>query len=190
MCALGWSFKGNYSANPAAVPVGRRADRAGGFPRFAHHSLSDNGRRARRHTAESVRKIDAAVKQQNAAAAGSRAKEDLEAAHRVEPVSIEVGLGLAGLVAGGINRRCSTGGRDSQAIGHQPRLYASAGSSHRQSVAALPRIHDPAQGNGAVTLRTAARQRIGHTHRKSRQDLPGPTNKRARVWFTRAVGAQ
>ena len=45
-------------------------------------------------------KADAAVKQQTLAPA-SPAKENLETMLRVEPVSIEVGLGLAGLVAGG-----------------------------------------------------------------------------------------
>jgi flagellar biosynthesis protein FlhA len=47
-------------------------------------------------------KSDAAVKQQTLAAAPT-AKENLETMLRVEPVSIEVGLGLAGLVAGGTN---------------------------------------------------------------------------------------
>jgi len=45
-------------------------------------------------------KTDASVKQQTLAAAAP-AKENLETMLRVEPVSIEVGLGLAGLVAGG-----------------------------------------------------------------------------------------
>jgi flagellar biosynthesis protein FlhA len=45
-------------------------------------------------------KTDAAVKQQTLAAPVT-AKENLETMLRVEPVSIEVGLGLAGLVAGG-----------------------------------------------------------------------------------------
>ena len=45
-------------------------------------------------------KSDAAVKQQTLAAPVT-AKENLETMLRVEPVSIEVGLGLAGLVAGG-----------------------------------------------------------------------------------------
>jgi flagellar biosynthesis protein FlhA len=47
-------------------------------------------------------KADAAVKQQTLAAP-SAAKENLDTMLRVEPVSIEVGLGLAGLVAGGAN---------------------------------------------------------------------------------------
>ncbi|MGA3024963.1 MAG: flagellar biosynthesis protein FlhA [Bryobacteraceae bacterium] len=47
-------------------------------------------------------KSDAAVKQQTLAAPAT-AKENLETMLRVEPVSIEVGLGLAGLVAGGTN---------------------------------------------------------------------------------------
>ncbi|MGA2183745.1 MAG: flagellar biosynthesis protein FlhA [Bryobacteraceae bacterium] len=47
-------------------------------------------------------KSDAAVKQQTLAAPVT-AKENLETMLRVEPVSIEVGLGLAGLVAGGAN---------------------------------------------------------------------------------------
>ena len=45
-------------------------------------------------------KADASVKQQTLATAAP-AKENLETMLRVEPVSIEVGLGLAGLVAGG-----------------------------------------------------------------------------------------
>ncbi len=47
-------------------------------------------------------KADAAVKQQTLAAPVV-AKENLDTMLRVEPVSIEVGLGLAGLVAGGAN---------------------------------------------------------------------------------------
>jgi flagellar biosynthesis protein FlhA len=47
-------------------------------------------------------KTDASVKQQTLAAPVTT-KENLETMLRVEPVSIEVGLGLAGLVAGGAN---------------------------------------------------------------------------------------
>jgi len=47
-------------------------------------------------------KADAAVKQQTLGPTAP-AKENLETMLRVEPVSIEVGLGLAGLVAGGTN---------------------------------------------------------------------------------------
>ncbi len=45
--------------------------------------------------------IDTAVKKETAAAAAVPVKENLETLLKVEPVSIEVGLGLASLVAGG-----------------------------------------------------------------------------------------
>jgi flagellar biosynthesis protein FlhA len=49
------------------------------------------------------RKTDAADKKLAAATPASPAKENLEALLKVEPISIEVGLGLASLVAGGTN---------------------------------------------------------------------------------------
>src|SRR5579875_214549 len=50
------------------------------------------------------KKADAAVKEQaTASAAAPPPKENLEALLKVEPISIEVGLGLASLVAGGAN---------------------------------------------------------------------------------------
>ncbi len=45
--------------------------------------------------------VDTAVKKETALAAASPAKENLETLLKVEPVSLEVGLGLASLVAGG-----------------------------------------------------------------------------------------
>ena len=47
------------------------------------------------------KKVDAAVSNEAATAGIAPAKEDLESLLRVEPLAIEVGLGLAGLVAGG-----------------------------------------------------------------------------------------
>ncbi len=47
------------------------------------------------------KKTDSAVKKQTSAAAAIPSKESLDTLLKVEPVSIEVGLGLASLVAGG-----------------------------------------------------------------------------------------
>lgn len=47
------------------------------------------------------KKIDTAVKKETAAAAAAPIKENLDTLLKVEPVSLEVGLGLASLVAGG-----------------------------------------------------------------------------------------
>jgi len=47
------------------------------------------------------KKIDRSVKEEAAAAPSLAPKDDLESLLRVEPLAIEVGLGLAGLVAGG-----------------------------------------------------------------------------------------
>ncbi len=47
------------------------------------------------------KKIDTAVKKETAAAAAIPAKENFDTVLKVDPVSIEVGLGLASLVAGG-----------------------------------------------------------------------------------------
>src|SRR5579884_12451 len=49
------------------------------------------------------KKIDAGVKSQAQIAAPAQAKDNIETLLRVEPVAIEVGLGLASLVAGGLN---------------------------------------------------------------------------------------
>jgi len=49
------------------------------------------------------KKIDAGVKSQAQIAAPAQAKDSIETLLKVEPVAIEVGLGLAGLVTGGAN---------------------------------------------------------------------------------------
>ena len=54
---------------------------------------------------------------------------------RVEPLAIEVGLGLVGLVEGAQDSAAAAAHRlHSQAIGHRTGLYAAAGSRHRQSL--------------------------------------------------------
>ena len=74
------------------------------------------------------------------------AKENLESLLRVEPLAIEVGLGLVGLVEGGAGVAAAAPHlRDPPAAGHRSRLSAAAGARHRQPLAAQPGIRDLAQ---------------------------------------------
>ncbi len=88
------------------------------------------------------KKLDAAVKNEAAIAAPSAPpKENLEALLRVEPISIEVGLGLASLVAGGANFAPAEAHRwYSQTVRHEPGISVAAGTRDRQPITALPRI--------------------------------------------------
>ena len=91
------------------------------------------------------------------------AKENLESLMRVEPLAIEVGLGLVGLVEGGAGvAPAAPHFRDPPAAGHRPRLSAAAGARHRQPLPAQPGICDLAQRAWRYpALRAAAGLRAG-----------------------------
>ena len=82
---------------------------------------------------------------------------------RVEPLAVEVGLGLVGLVEGGAGFAAAAPHRvPSAGSSPGPRLSAAARARHRQSLAAQPRVRDFAQRRGDCALRFAAGLRAGH----------------------------
>ena len=91
------------------------------------------------------------------------AKKNVESLLRVEPLAIEVGLGLVGLV-GGRNRH-SAAHLPPPAACRRPRVSSATGTRYRQSVAAQPRVCDLSQGRRDLALRAAAGMRARDTHR-------------------------
>ena len=112
------------------------------------------------------RKNDAAVKT-STEASEKPAKENIEALLQVDPLMVEVGLGLVKLVEGGPNSKLLqriAGIRKNLAIA--TRLLSAARQSERQSLAALARIRSAHQRRGDGTLRNARRSGVGDTQRR------------------------
>ena len=94
-------------------------------------------------------KVAVATETATQAAAPAAAKENLEALLRIEPLTIEVGLGLVSLVEGGPNspllQKITTIRRQ---VAGQLGYLLPAGQSERQSFAPIPRIRRPAERRG------------------------------------------
>ena len=81
------------------------------------------------------------------------AKENVEAMLRVDPLAVEVGLGLGG--AGGRGAGFPPAAAhlgDSETVGDRSGIPAAAGARHGQPLAAQPRVRDRAEGRGSGAL--------------------------------------
>ena len=118
-------------------------------------------------------------------AAAKPARENLEGLLKVEPLAIEVGLGLVKMVEGGAELAAAEAHlRHPAATGRGSRLPFAAGAGGRQSGAARAGIRDLAQGRGDRPLRTAAGLPVGHPRRHGtrRRSKARPRASRPSDW--------